>query len=167
MAPEVEKWIAECPRCLRRKFATTERAPMVSISTTQPLELVSMDFLTHEPSKGNFQHVLVITDHFTRYSIAVPTRHQTAKTTAESFVNNFVVHSDQGANFQSKIMKELYRTTGISQSKTTPYHPQGNGQMRTIQPDTTEYARNSRPLAESCLESPRRSASPRLHRHLE
>ena len=35
---------------------------MVSIITSQPLELVIMDFLTLEASKGCFEHLLVITD---------------------------------------------------------------------------------------------------------
>ena len=68
------------------------RAPLVNITTNQPLELVSMDFLTLEKSLGGFQHMLVITDHFTRYAMAVPTKNQTARTTAEAFFNNFVVN---------------------------------------------------------------------------
>lgn len=136
MARDVEDWIGSCPRCLRRKSPTNDRAPLVSVSSTEPLELVCMDYLSLEPSKGNFQHILVMTDHFTRYAVAVPTKNQSAKTTAEAFFNSFVVnyglpkriHSDQGANFQSKLMKELCLLAGISQSRTSPYHPMGNGQ---------------------------------------
>ncbi len=59
-----------------------------------------------------------------------------ARTTAEAFFNNFVVHyglpsrihSDQGANFESRLIEELYTIKGIKKSRTTPYHPMGNGQ---------------------------------------
>jgi hypothetical protein len=47
-----------------------------------------MDFLGLETSKGGYQYILVITDHFTKYALAVPTKNTTARTTAEAFLNN-------------------------------------------------------------------------------
>jgi hypothetical protein len=46
-----------------------------------------MDFLGLETSKGGCQYILVITDHFTKYALAVPTKNTTARTTAEAFLN--------------------------------------------------------------------------------
>jgi transposase InsO family protein len=94
-----------------------------------------MDYLTLEPSKGKQQNILIITDHFTRYAQAIPTRNQTARTTAEVLFNICIVHygiperlySDQGANFESKVIGELCRMTEITKSRTTSYHPLGNG----------------------------------------
>ena len=135
MNASVDNWVTKCDRCLRRKTSTNIRAEMTSIVTTYPLELVSMDYLTLEPSKGGQSNILVITDHFTKYAIAVPTHNQTAKTTADAFYDNFAVHygiptrihSDQGANFESDLIKELCNLTGMTKSKTTAYHPMGNG----------------------------------------
>lgn len=105
----------------------------MNIITTYPLELMGMDYLTLEPAKG-VGNVLVITDHFTKYALAIATKNQTAKTTAEAFHEHFIthygiptrIHSDQGANFESEIVKELCKITGITKSRTTPYHPMGN-----------------------------------------
>lgn len=118
-----------------RKSPENHKAPLVNIETCQPLELLCLDFLTIETSKGGYENVLVITDHFTRYAQAIPTRNQTAKTTADVLFNNFIIHygipkkihTDQGANFESNLIKELCEITGVMKSRTTPYHPMGNG----------------------------------------
>lgn len=44
------------------KTPNYQHAPLVNISTTQPLELVCTDFLTLESVKGGVQNKLVITD---------------------------------------------------------------------------------------------------------
>ena len=136
MTKDIEQWIANCGRCIRRKSPTNTRAPLVNISTTEPLELVCIDYMKLERCKGGYESVLVITDHFTKYSIAVPTRNETARTAAEALFRNYIIHygipqklhSDQGATFESRVIKELCDLLNISKSRTTPYHPMGNGQ---------------------------------------
>ena len=81
MQVEATQHIAKCSRCLKRKSAP-QVAPLQPILVSQPLELVHLDYLSLEPSKGNIENVLVITDHFTRYALAYASKTQTAQATA-------------------------------------------------------------------------------------
>ena len=67
MHKEATLYVNKCQNCLKRK-ATPDVAPLQPIIANQPMELVHMDFLSIDPSKGNIENVLVITDHFTRYA---------------------------------------------------------------------------------------------------
>ena len=81
MQEEVTQYVVKCSGCLRRKSAS-QVAPLQPIYVSQPMELVQMDYLSLQPSKGNIENVLVITDHFTRYALAYPSKTQTAQATA-------------------------------------------------------------------------------------
>ena len=135
MQAEATQYLLKCTRCLRRK-TPHEVAPLQPIYVTQPLELIHMDYLSLEPSKGNIDKVLVITDHFTRYALAFPIKTQTAQATAKNLWDNFICPygfpekfiSDQNRNFESDLINELFKIAGVKKLHITPYHPQGNGQ---------------------------------------
>ena len=91
MYNDVASYLNSCPRCLRRKLQV-DQAPLLNIEVNQPLELVHLDYLKIEPSKGNVENVLIITDHFTRHAQAFLSKSQTALTTAKLLWNNFILH---------------------------------------------------------------------------
>uniref|UniRef100_A0AAR2KZM2 Integrase catalytic domain-containing protein n=1 Tax=Pygocentrus nattereri TaxID=42514 RepID=A0AAR2KZM2_PYGNA len=99
------------------------------------MELVCIDFWTAELSDKKTIDVLVVTDHFSKMSHAFPCRNQSAKQVARRLWNDFFcvygfpkrIHSDQGANFESRLIKDLLEMAGVHKSHTTPYHPMGNG----------------------------------------
>ena len=110
--------------------------PLKPLSTSRPMELVHLDYLCLEPCKGNIENVLVVTDHFTRYAQAFPTKTQTAQTKAKVLWDNYICHygfpekiiSDQGRNFESDLIKEFCSLAKVKKLRTTPYHPMTNGQ---------------------------------------
>ena len=137
MNDNVRTHIRNCDPCLRFK-QVPECDTMHAIETTYPMELVHMDFLTIglKSKDENEVEVLVITDHFTRYAQAYTCTSQAATVVAHTLYEKFLIHygwperlhSDQGGCFESKLAAELCRIAKVQKCRTTPYHPQGNGQ---------------------------------------
>lgn len=84
MYDAVEKWVKTCQRCVLAKMPQPMiQAPWAPFLASQPLEVVAMDFTTLEPASDGQENVLVVTDVFTKFSQALPTRDQKADTTAK------------------------------------------------------------------------------------
>ena len=72
-----------------------------------------------------------------RYTRACVTKDQKALTAAKTLYEGFIsifgaterILTDQGKAFISEVVEQLCSQFGISQSTTTAYHPQGNGQV--------------------------------------
>ena len=134
---DVRDWCHNCSVCASRKTpAPKARAPLQSIVTSRPLELVATDILGPLPeSPAGNSYILVVADYFTRYTEAYPLPNQEATTVARQLVDEFFLrfapperlHSDQGRNFESAVIVEACKLLGIDKSRTTPYHPQSDG----------------------------------------
>lgn len=136
MTAEVEQYIRTCGRCISRKTLPQRASPLNQITSNGPLDLVCIDFLQIEPDSKGIANVLVVTDHFTRYAQAFATKDQKALTVARVLWEKYFVHyglparihSDQGRDFESRLIKELLTMLGVRKSRTSPYHPQGDAQ---------------------------------------
>ena len=115
MPLEVRNAVKNCQKCIKHEFNSTKEL-LHPIIATAPLDLVHIDFTSIEVSGDDNLHttptvvpVLVITDHFTRHSMAFITKYQKASTIAKKLYKNYIcifgastrLHSDQGANFTS------------------------------------------------------------------
>ena len=112
--------------CLARKSPCPRRAPMGHVE-------VDMSVTT---TRGN-RYVLVMVDCFSRWTEACPLPDKTAHSVADAFFNQVVcrfgmssvIHSDQGREFENKIMQELCILCGSHKTRTAPYHPESDGMV--------------------------------------
>ena len=109
---------------------------MENIEMSYPVELVHIDYLTFKSNKSDRNiNILVVTDHFTRLSQTFVIPLLTASVVAKFLWDKFFMYygipkkilSDQRGNFESSLIMELYKLTGVKKLRTTPYRPQTNG----------------------------------------
>ncbi len=133
----VEDWCRKCQRCTLSKVVRPKvRTFMGHLMADRPLDILAIDFTLLEPSSSGMENVLIMTDVFSKFTQAIPTKDQTAKTVARVLVERWFylfgvprqLHSDQGRCFESRLIQELCEIYGIAKTHTTPYRPQGNGQ---------------------------------------
>ena len=113
----VRNWCKTCATCATRKI--------VAVDILGPLV---------ESTAGN-SYVLVAADYFTRWTEAYTIPNQEATTVADKLLNEMFLqfsppeqlHSDQGRQFESDLISSLCKLLHINKSRTTPYHPQGDG----------------------------------------
>jgi len=136
MKKDVQNWIRHCPQCERVKSHKKAHAKLQSIESGYPMELCSMDILGPLPTTDRGKRfVLVVMDYFTRWAEAYALPDHQAPTIARTLVSEFfsrfgicqALLSDQGTDFQSKLLKEVCEMLDIKRLRTTSYHPQCDG----------------------------------------
>ena len=87
--------------------------------------------------KSRAIYILVMSDLFTKYAVTVALQEMTAATVANAIIGEWimkfqapnVIDTDRGSNFISELRQDICRIFMIEKTRTTPYHPQGNGQV--------------------------------------
>jgi len=74
MSESVGEYIKRCERCCVAKAETPKPCtPMGKIEAGKPWEMLAIDFTVLDTRQG-IENVLIITDVFTRFSFAFPTK---------------------------------------------------------------------------------------------
>ena len=147
---QVKRWVGMCHDCGAKNVCGRKRqSPLRQYLVGAPMERLAIDILGPLPQtpRGN-RFVLVVTDYFSKWteSYAIPNQEATV---AEKLVSEFVcrfrvpreLHSDQGTNFESKVMAEVCKLLDIEKTRTTPLHPQSDGQVERFNKTLVEMLR--------------------------
>ena len=113
-------------------------APLIPIPAfDEPFARVLIDCVGPLPkTKSENQYLLTIMCASTRFPEAVPLRNIKALTIVKSLIKFFTlvdlpksVQSGQGSNFMSGLMQQIIFQLGITQFKSSAYHPESQGDL--------------------------------------
>ncbi|XP_052754766.1 uncharacterized protein LOC128201532 [Galleria mellonella] len=135
---EIKDMTASCPIWaeIKPRFANSKGR---LIKATSPFERLSLDFKGPLPSNTENKYILTIVDEFSRFPFAYPCKDVSSGTVITclkdlffTFGTPLYIHSDRGAGFMSQEFKDFLLRNNIACSRTTPYNPEGNGQVERL-----------------------------------
>ena len=133
---DVRKTISSCQSCaeIKPNFFKPPHVPL--IKATQPFERLSIDFKGPLPSVSSNRYLFTVVDEYSRFPFAFACQDTSTSTVIKCltqiftlFGMPFCIHSDRGASFMFEEFRNFLHSKGINPSRTTPYNPQGNGQV--------------------------------------
>jgi hypothetical protein len=141
---EIKECIKCCEICQKTKTTQPQRlAEMLYLTPCKPNQLITTDIAGpfKKTVRGN-TYLQVVIDHFTKFVEFYPLKNTQSNSLADNIVNEWCctygipesILSDGGTNYQSKLLDLVYEYLDIRRLKTTPFHPQCDGQSeRTVQ----------------------------------
>lgn len=133
---DVAKFCRTCKACQLDSSRRVHKAPLVPLPIiSEPFHRIAMDIVGPLPkSRSGKRFILVVCDYATRYPEAVALRSIDAENVAEELIQIFSrvgipneILTDQGANFMSRLLAEVYKLLRVKRIRTSPYHPQTDG----------------------------------------
>ncbi|KAL5491866.1 hypothetical protein EMCRGX_G017231 [Ephydatia muelleri] len=113
MAKATELYCRSCNACQQSKLPMPQAVPMTNVPIGRPWQMLAVDVLEVPMSGHGYRYLLVFQDYFTKWAEAVPMPDQTAERIVRALIDIFscfgipeILHSDQGRNFESTILKK-------------------------------------------------------------
>jgi Integrase zinc binding domain/Integrase core domain len=136
---DVTTYVKGCTQCQQTKVDHTKwKAPLHPLlAPNYPWEIISVDLIVPLPDSKGYDAIIVVVDSFTKMKVLLPTTtHITTKGVALLFHTQVFkqfgmptkIILDQGPQFVSNFMKELYSLLSIQGAPSTAWHPQTDGQ---------------------------------------
>ena len=143
---DVKKLCHSCRICAELKPQFYRPQQNTLIKATQPMERWSIDFKGPLRSSSQNTYMLTIVDEYSCFPFAFPCPNTSSATVMKCLDKMFVlcdtpsyIHSDRGSSFLSQEIKDYFSQRGIATSKTSPYHPIGNGQCERYYLEVCAY----------------------------
>ena len=132
---DVKQVISDCSTCRRLKPQFLRSSDGTLVQAIKPFDRLSIDFKGPLPSSSKNRFLLIMVDEYSRFPFAYPCSDISADTVIRCLTSVFTtfgtpsyIHSDRGTSFMSVAVKNFLLRHGVSSSRSTPYHPTGNGQ---------------------------------------
>jgi transposase InsO family protein len=135
---DVDKHCKSCLPCARRKSKGATGAVDIQHynAPDTPWARTHMDLTGPiRTSKSGNNYILVIKDSLTRYVETIPLKTKTKEEIAEALVREIICRyggfghliTDNGKEFDNKLMAQITHLLGIKHTTTSPYNPRANG----------------------------------------
>jgi transposase InsO family protein len=134
--------VQKCHPCqIFSKKMHTHPTPLHPVIAVGPFTKWGIDFTTCKPpSCHRHNYIIVVIDYFTKWAEAMPTYSNDAKTVALFIFNHIIARfgvpksivTDHGSHFCNSMMTKLSTLLHFDQEHSSPYYPQANGQVESI-----------------------------------
>jgi len=147
----VKAYVQSCTIC--QKLRVTSRAslgdsPHYTMKSQDIFDVFLMDHITTLPADDKYVNILSVFIPGPRYTFLFPTRTVSAEETADNLLKVFAVvspprclRSDQGKAFTSKVILELSKTYGITNTFTDEYNHQQAGLIERTHAEALRHLR--------------------------
>ena len=136
MRKDIQKHIQAYQQCGMVKSAPRLRREPVKFPASEKFEVLHLDLVGPlPPSHNGNTYIFTMMDRYTSFVEAIPMLRITSDACVEALLKNWIakfglpstIITDQGRQFESHIFSKICMYFDIDKRRTTPYHPQTNG----------------------------------------